>query len=170
MKKLLLITVGLVGLMSMCSCTKVLYPHQTVMQSFRTKEAVTKQFGTPDEKKVSDKMEEWLYNCDSTSVFTLSGTHVEMNGLYNGVLNERSVTVDEFKEYLSYVKFTFDTKGTVISYTSRGVDFSKRVPAKGRTALLVGGSIAAFAILVGVVFVNEIKDSIASGLSQSFAW
>jgi len=159
MKRLLLITVGLSGLMSMFSCTKVLYPHQTVMQSFHTKEAVTKQFGAPDERKVSEKTEEWLYNCDSTSVFTLSGTHVEINGAYNGVLNERSVTVNEFKEYLSYVKFTFDTKGTVINWTSRGVDFTKRVPAKGRTALLVGGSIAAVAIIVGIVVIAELEDS-----------
>lgn len=170
MKRLLLITVGLVGLMSMCSCTKVLYPHQTVMQSFHTKEAVTKQFGTPDEKKVSDKMEEWLYNCDTTSVFTQSGTHVEINGVYNGILNDKSLTVANFNEYRSYVKFSFDPSGAVLNWTSRGVDFSKRVPAKGRTALLVGGSIAAFAIIVGVVFVNDIKEGIARGLSQSFAW
>ena len=156
--------------MSMCSCTKVLYTHQTVMQSFHTKEAVTKQFGTPDEKKVSEKTEDWLYNCDSTSVFTQSGTHVEINGLYNGILNDRSVTVVKFDEYPSYVKFAFDANGAVLNWTSRKVDFSKRVPAKGRTALLVGGSIAAFAIIVGIVFVNDIKDSIASSLSQSFAW
>jgi hypothetical protein len=169
MKRLLLITVGLAGLMSMFSCTKVLYPHQTVMQSFHTKEAVAKQFGAPDEKRVSDKTEEWLYNCDSTSVFTLSGTKVDINGVYNGVLNERSITVDEFKEYLSYIKFTFDAKGTVINWTSKGVDFSKRVPARGRTALLVGGSIAVAAIILRIAVINSLNDSfqgVGAGLGQ----
>jgi hypothetical protein len=150
--------------MSMCSCTKVLYSHQTVMQSFHTKEAVTKQFGTPDEKKVGDKMEEWLYNCDSTSVFAQSGTPVEINGLYNGILNDKSNTVVKFDEYPSYVKFSFDPSGAVLNWTSRGVDFSKRVAAPGRTILLISGSVAVAVTVVSVLAAKSIANDIGNSL------
>lgn len=157
MKKLLAGSMILIGLLSLCSCTKVLYSHRQVMQSYRTKEAVIKQFGLPDEKRETNGVTEWLYNCDSTSTFA-SNTKVRINGTYNPIIdsiNTRSVTVKQFTPRNQYVKFAFDKQGKVLDYDSKGVNFAEREKNTIGTVLLVVGSVAIVVVVAGIISFNN---------------
>ncbi|HTE01205.1 MAG TPA: hypothetical protein VK668_18090 [Mucilaginibacter sp.] len=156
MKKLLTGSMILISLLSLCSCTKVIYSHRQVMQSFRTKEAVIKQFGLPDEKRETNGVTEWLYNCDSTSTFA-SNTKVRINGTYNPIIdsiNTKSVTVKQFTLRSQYVKFAFDKQGNVLDYDSKGVNFAEKEKNTVGTILLVTGSIAFVIVVASIISVN----------------
>ncbi|HTE01204.1 MAG TPA: hypothetical protein VK668_18085 [Mucilaginibacter sp.] len=163
MKKLLTRSVILIGLLSLCSCTKIVYTHKQVMQSYRTKEAVVKQFGLPDEKREANSVTEWLYNCDSASTFAYSKKQVRINGTYNPVSdssNTNSVTVKQFTPYSKYVKFAFDQQGNVLDYDSKGVNFTEKKKNTVGTVLLLAGSMAVvvaefYMISISAAFVND---------------
>ena len=156
MKKLLTGSLVLMGLLSIFSCTKVIYSHRQVMQSFHTKESVVKQFGLPDEKKETNGITEWLYNCDSTSTFA-SNTRVRINGTYNPIIdsiNTKSVTVKQFTPHSKYVKFAFDKQGNLLNYDSHGVNFAEREKNTVGTILLVTGSVAFVIVVASIISVN----------------
>jgi len=139
-------------LLSLNSCTKVLYSHEKVMQSYATKAAVVKQFGIADEAITNDKSEQWLYNCDTAinlkPVFGNSNTHVAVNGTYNnavGIVKATPSEVARFTPYNRYVTFTFERQGNVLKWESHGVDFAQRKSDKLKTGLLIGG------VSVGIV-------------------
>ena len=126
------------------------------MQSFRTKKSVIRQFGLPDEKRETNGVTEWLYNCDSTSTFA-SNTKVQINGTYNPAIdsiNTRSVTVKQFTPHSKYVKFAFDTLGNVLNYDSKGVNFAEKEKNTVGTILLVTGCVASVLLIASIISVN----------------
>jgi len=134
--------ISLAGCLALCSCSKIIHPHEEVMSSYHTKQDVVKQFGQPDEKRELNELIEWLYNCDSASTFVLSKTKVRMHGTYNSVYggtDDKSRTVTQFTPYIKYVKFNFDSKGNVIAWDTREVDFAEKKIKVGATVALVGG-------------------------------
>ena len=156
MEKILMGSLALMGLLSIYSCTKVIYSHRQVMQSFHTKEAVVKQFGLPDQMRETNRVTEWLYNCDSTSTFA-SNTRVRINGTYNPVIdsiNTNSVAVKQFTLHSKYVKFAFDKQGNVLNYDSHGVNFAEREKNTIGTVLLVTGSVAFVIVVASIISVN----------------
>jgi hypothetical protein len=154
MKKLLSGLAMLGALLSLHSCSKTIYTHDQVMQSYRTKAAVEKQFGLPDEIREANNTTEWLYNCDATSIFGRSKAQIAINGSDNRTvdsLNARSLKVTQFTNYFNYAKFTFDPQGIVISWDSHGVNFAKKKKNTVGTILLVAGAAGALAFLVTAV-------------------
>jgi len=154
MKKIFTGLVMLGALLSLQSCSKTIYTHDQVMQSYHTKAAVEKQFGLPDEIREANGTTEWLYNCDATSTFGHSKTQVAINGSYNGTvdsLNARSLKVTQFTNYFNYAKFTFDSQGFVIRWDSHGVNFAKKKKNTVGTILLVTGAAGALVVLFTAV-------------------
>jgi len=152
--KVLFLLAGL----SLCSCMKIVHTHQQVMQSFKNKESVLRQFGSPDEKREINGTTEWLYNCDSTSNFAASNTLVQRNGGYNSVSdssNNHTATVTQFTQFTKYIKFTFDPQGDVLRYNSHGVNFAEKKKNPVGTVLLVVGLAASVATLVAAVSFHD---------------
>ena len=147
----------------MNSCSKIVYTNDQVMQSYHTKNDVVKQFGYPDQKKEAKGVSEWVYNCDTTSNFFYSETKVAINGSYNGILDSlKTVNVNEFASYAKYIRFTFDDGGRVLKYDSHGVDFAKRKPNGGGTALVIIGSATAFYIIISILAKHALADAFQS--------
>ncbi|MDN3549806.1 hypothetical protein [Mucilaginibacter aquaedulcis] len=137
-----IIFLSLAGCLALCSCSKIIHPHEEVMSSFKTKDDVKKQFGTPDEKRELNEVTEWLYNCDTISAFAASKTKVRMHGTLNnvyGTFEHPSTDVNEFTHYIHYVKFDFDKKGKVIDWDSKEVNFAQKRISIVKTAALVMG-------------------------------
>jgi hypothetical protein len=159
MKKILAGLVIFGQLLSQFSCTKVLYSHEQVMQSYMTKEDVLRQFGPPDEKVIGTEVpEEWLYACDSASVFNKSKTKVKMNGVYNPSAHVDTLhthTVQNFTAYINYIRFAFDAKGIVIKYETYGMDFVQRKTDALKTTLLVIGCVAVFFVAAAIIYENS---------------
>jgi hypothetical protein len=168
MKKLLSGLAMLGALLSLYSCSKTIYTHEQVMQSYHTKAAVEKQFGLPDEIRETNGTTEWLYNCDSVSTFGSSKTQVAINGKYSGIadsLNTKSLKVAQFTNYFKYVKFTFDPQGIVLKEDSQGVNFAKKKKNTVGTVLLVAGLTGAIVFLVASVFTAS---ELAGGWTLTF--
>ncbi len=51
-------------MLSLLSCTKVIYTQKQVLDGYKTKQDVIEKFGTPTEKRTGDTTEEWLYSYD----------------------------------------------------------------------------------------------------------
>lgn len=152
MKKIIFLI--LVGCLALCSCSKIIHPHEEVMSSFKTKDEVRKQFGTPDEIRELTGLTEWLYNCDNISVFTASKTKVRMHGTFNhvhGTFEHPSIIVTEFTHYISYVKFDFDKQGKVVSWDSREVNFEEKKRRVGATIAIVVGAI--FVVATAIIII-----------------
>lgn len=150
----------LIALLSITSCSKIVYTHEQVMLSYHTKADVVKQFGYPDQKKEAKGITEWVYNCDTTSMFFYSQTKVAVNGRYNGILDSlKTANVNEFTSYSKYIRFVFDETGRVLRYDSHGVDFAERKPNGGGTAMVIIGSAAAFYIIVGILAKQALADA-----------
>jgi hypothetical protein len=161
MKKILagLVIVG--QLLSQFSCTKTIYSHQQVMQSYKTKNNVMRQFGPPDEKiKGKDFAEEWLYDADKASAFGKSKTKVKVNGTYYAHIDTlHTKTVNEFTAYLTYIKFAFDDEGNTIKYeTSPGINFAEKKSNPVGTALIVVGAVGAMVAISVVAVDNSLKN------------
>ena len=113
------------------SCTTVRYTQKQVMDRYKTSQDVKKQFGLPNEKKVSDTTEEWLYS-------------------YRGSKIEHpfeTVTVPQFGEYNSYLVFCFDKHANVVRWQAQRVDLTERKVSAGKTVALVV-TLSAVAIVV----------------------
>lgn len=149
MKKLTLGFVMLVAILSMSSCSKIVYTHEQVMQNYHTKQEVIKQFGWPDEKREVQGTTEWAYNGDSISKHGTPGTWSVADSL-----NTKTLTVDTFTDYPKYIKFTFNAQGAVIKWDSHGVSLAKRKSNPVGTVLVVIGSVAAALSLIGLLLIN----------------
>jgi len=116
MKRSQFILLALLGLLALCSCTPVLYKHQEMLASCRTRDEVSKRIGLPDEKIQTKTTEEWLYNLDSHHDNAVI-IPLQIDSLHNG----RAVNYDK------YLKFTFDLQGNVTGYRSNVADPVKAI-------------------------------------------
>ena len=133
--------IALLSLLSLCSCTKVLYTHQQVLNRYQTRQDVISKFGMPTEKKTDeDSTEEWLYKFDQKGAFTDHSFHEQ--------LNTKTVAVAEFSRYKRYIIFTIDKQGRVIVSQFDGVNLEERVKNPGGTIALIAGGVAFVALLV----------------------
>lgn len=114
------------------------------MQSFHTKEDVTKRFGNPDIKRTIDSTEEWVYN------------HNFLPKPSNTIVNTPPAGVDTTQksrkiQQNTYVRFLFDSAGNVVGYKSNGVDLGYVKKVSAGSNILRGVGIAAIVvILVGL--------------------
>lgn len=128
----------------LCSCSQKVYTHKQVMQSFHTKEDVTKRFGNPDIKRTIDSTEEWVYN------------HNFLPKPSNTIVNTPPAGVDTTQksrkiQQNTYVRFLFDSAGNVVGYKSNGVDLGYVKKVSAGSNILRGVGIAAIVvILVGL--------------------
>jgi hypothetical protein len=142
------------------SCSKQIYSHEQVMQSYHTKEDVVRQFEQPDEKRALNDTLQWLYNCDSSSNLVLTKTKVKIYGTYNSAAGFHSVprNVNRFSPYKKYVKFTFGKEGNVLSWNSSGVNFAERKSKTLATVAIVVGSAIVVALVVGPLLLDDLFD------------
>ena len=127
----------------LCSCSKKLYTHQQVMQSFRNKDDVFKRFGNPDIKRMADSTEIWIYNRD------ISGKTLPPAATTPPV-NDTTRTSTAAAQNI-YVNFIFDHAGNIVGYKSNGVDLSyeKKISA-GTNILNVLGATAIIVLVVAI--------------------
>jgi hypothetical protein len=129
---------ALSGMLILCSCTKVIYTHEQVLDMYQTKAVVSKKFGIPTERKVSDSTEKWLYQYQKNS-------HV-----IEETSNTKTVDVANFNRYDRYLIFTFDKNGNVIRNDFKGVNLTVKKKDTGRTILLVVGIVGATVGLIAI--------------------
>ncbi|HTK19603.1 MAG TPA: hypothetical protein VL442_08830 [Mucilaginibacter sp.] len=127
----------------LCSCSKKLYTHQQVMQSFHNKDDVFKRFGNPDIKRAADSTEIWIYNRD------ISGK-TPQSVAKTPPVNDTSQTSAAVPQNI-YVNFIFDHNENVVGYKSNGVDLSyvQKVSA-AHNILNVLGAAAIIIVVVGI--------------------
>ena len=128
--------IALISLLLLFSCTKTIYTNEQVLDLYQTKASVSKKFGTPTERKVSDSTEQWLYEYQRSDPFN---RHV-----IEKTSNIKTIDVTDFNRYDRYLIFTFDKNGNVIRNDFQGVNLAVKKANTVGTVLLVTG-------LVGVV-------------------
>lgn len=119
---------ALSGILLLLSCTKTVYTHEQVLDSYKTKQDVARKFGRPTEKKTTNITEQWLYKyAGHTAADRIS--------------NEKVAYVTEFGKYDRYLIFSFNNQGNVTGWDCEGVNFAYKKPNITGTALLVAGVI-----------------------------
>lgn len=154
MKKPLPLLIILAGIISLYGCSKQLYTHQQVMQSFHTKNDVLKQFGTPDEKITSEGIEEWTYN----NVLPTADKAGKHDTAANSSVNNPpdSLKIKRYQRHDKYIKFLFDSAGNVSGYKSKGVNLATTKKDNFGTGLVkVLGVTAVLIVLVGAEIANN---------------
>ena len=141
MKKLLFVSTML-SMLSLCSCSKVIYTNDQVMNDFKTKESIVKRFGMPDEKRTTEDAEEWLYRFDRSNM------SINQSAASNA--NSKTVNVANFIIYKKYVIFRIDQHGSVLSWQCEGVDFTKRKPNPLATIALIVLLAGGIGLIVGL--------------------
>lgn len=121
--------IAILSMLSLFSCTKVVYTHDEVLSHYTNKQEVMKKFGPPTEKKISDTTEDWLYRYDSYN--TITQHTIEQ---YH---NTQTATVIDFSNYKRYLVFNFDQKGNVIRCDFQGVDLTVKKKDTAGTILLI---------------------------------
>ncbi len=121
----------IVNMLTLFSCTKVLYTHEQVISLYKTKQDVTKAFGIPTEKKMKDSTEEWLYRYDK------AGPHSSKE-----FQNTSATNVTEFNRYDRYIMFTMDNQGNIIRCDYDGVDLAVRQNNPAGTIALIAAGVA----------------------------
>jgi len=122
-------------LFTLSGCMKTVYTNKQVLDGYKTKNDVTKTFGLPAEKKISQTGEEYLYVFDDRRI---KAQHK----------NVATVEVKEFNPYERYVIFLFDKDGDVAHRKFQGVDFKEQAPAPGKTVALVLGLSAVVTLFI----------------------
>lgn len=129
--------IALFSMLSLFSCTKVIYTHDQVLSHYSNKQEVTKKFGIPTEKLTRDSTEEWLYRYDSYNTITQHSIEEYHNTQTSNVM--------EFNRYQRYLIFIFDQKGNVTRCDFRGVDLSvKKKDTTATIALIAAGAAVVF--------------------------
>lgn len=137
-----------------CSCTKVVYTTSQYLSEFQTKNDVIGRFGLPNEKRQEGYTTEWLYDFGSVEIrnsYTMANGQATINAYGNSVYgnaNGSGSNVQIFTNYQRYLKFTFNGRDRVTSYTWQGVNFDQRKAAPGKTIALVVVSAAAIAAII----------------------
>ena len=131
--KNLITGIAILSMLSLFSCTKVIYTHEQVLNQYMAKPDVLKRFGIPTEKLTKDSTEEWLYRYDGYNTITQHSVEE-----YH---NTQTVSVTEFNRYKRYLIFTFDLKGNVIRNDFQGVDLTvKKKDPVATIALITAGA------------------------------
>ena len=125
----------------LCSCSKKVYTHKQVMQSFHTKDDVAKRFGNPDIKRTIDSTEEWIYNRNVASKSSNSAVN-------SSVSNVDTTKSSSITQQNSYIRFLFDPEGNVAGYKSNGVDLGYVKKVSAGSNILKGLGIAAIVIVI----------------------
>ena len=133
--KNLITGLALLGMLSVLSCTKIIYTHEQVLARYKTKSDVANALGTPTEKNVSDSTEAWLYK-------------YEGHKITSEFKNANTVTVASFNQYKKYVIFSFDKQGNVTRCDYHGVDLTERKFSTGKTIALVSAGVVVLALIV----------------------
>ena len=126
----------ILSMLSLFSCTRVVYTQQQVLSKYQTKEDVMKNLGIPTEKKSRDSTEAWLYRYWARNMFS--------NHSGQAFHNTQTVTVTDFSHYNRYLVFVFDQKGNVIANKSYGVNLAKKKKNVIGTLALVATAIGLF--------------------------
>jgi hypothetical protein len=136
-------------MLSLCSCTKVLYTQKQVMSRYKTQKEVLSKFGIPTEKRISeDSTEEWLYKYNKKRAFN--------DHSVNELTNTKTANVTNFTLYKRYVIFSMDKQGNVVSWKNVGMSLEERKKnTVGTIALVVGG--VAFVTLMAVAAASDIS-------------
>jgi len=136
-------------MISLFSCSKKLYTHQQVMQSFHSKNDVLKRFGNPDIKRMVDSTEVWIYNRD------VGAKSVDSTAKLSKINTDTTKSLPVVKQG-KYINFMFDRAGNMVGYKSNGVDLSyvKKVSA-GTNILKALGTAAIIAVIVGLEVYNN---------------
>jgi hypothetical protein len=142
-------------MLSLCSCTKVLYTHEQVVDRYKTKQDVSKTFGIPTEKKMSDNTEQWLYKYEKDESSRERAAVKEYH-------NTQTATVTDFNRYDKYLIFTFDFQGNVTRCDYTGVDLA--VKGKDKEATIVLIALGAVLLTGLVVIATNTPSSIGYGL------
>ena len=123
-------------MLSLFSCTKVIYTQKQVLDSYKAKQDVIKKFGTPTEKRTVDSTEEWLYSYDG----------------HDAGIEHRSVPVNvaNFNLHKRFVIFNMDMRGNVLTWQCEGVNFAKRKAQPGKTIALAAGGVTVIIILATI--------------------
>jgi hypothetical protein len=119
---------ALSGILLLLSCTKTVYTHEQVLDSYKTKQDVARKFGRPKEKQTTDNAERWLYKYEGHSPA-------------DRISNEKVAYVTELGKYDRYLIFSFNNQGNVTGWNCAGVSFAYKKPNITGTALLVAGVI-----------------------------
>jgi hypothetical protein len=120
---------AIISILSLFSCTKVIYTHEQVLNNYQTKKDVMKRFGMPTEKRMIDSAEAWLYRFDRKDSFTKHSV--------DEYQNVKTATVTDFNRYKRYLIFVFDRKGNVIRNDFQGVDLAVKKKDTGATIVLI---------------------------------
>jgi hypothetical protein len=125
----------------LCSCSKKVYTHKQVMQTFHSKDDVARKFGEPDIKRTIDSTEEWIYN------------RIVVSKPANSSGKIPTVTTDTTKnasitQQNSYIQFLFDPAGNVVGYKSNGIDLGYVKKVSAGSNILKGLGIAAIVIVI----------------------
>jgi len=153
MSKFLIGCSVIVCMLFLYSCTKKVYTHQQVMQSFQNKDDVLKRFGNPDQVKEGEGIEEWIYNQDKAP-----GTVKSVKPDTIHATDDVSDTLKAVQpvKYSKYIRFIFNPDGTVAGYKTQGVDMGMtKKDSFGIALLKVIGIAALIVIIVGVDFNNN---------------
>ena len=114
------------SLLSVFSCTRVLYTHEQVLDRYKTRNDVQKAFDIPTERLANDTSEQWLYQYDKR----VKPHH-----------NIQTATVTNFGKYNRYLLFSFDRSGNVVQWYYDGVDLTVRKSNPLGTVGLVAGGV-----------------------------
>ena len=141
MKKLIL---GLFVMISLTSCSELLYSHSDVMGSYRTKSSLISKFGLPSEKRVEGNIEEWYYSYGSvTSAVGLSrNTSIGTIGRASASTSDR------------YIKFQLRGED-VVNWSSGGVNLEVRQSNQKGNKIALG--ITGFALGFLIVWASVIE-------------
>ncbi len=130
-------------MLTLTSCTKVIYTHNNYMQSFKTKQDLIKTFGLPTQKRQEDTYTEWLYDYGRIAINSGTNTNLFNSNLPNATTVNGEYT-NIIKEENRFVKFILDENNNIVSYTSTGVNFTKKkknvlATLLVTTSVIVGG-------------------------------
>ena len=154
MKNLFPAALILLSIIALPGCTKIIYTHQQVIDSYKTKDQLTKQFGIPTQKKMAGDTEEWLYRYEMSTTGKAVVRQAE---------NVRTADVTEFTLFKRYIIFDFDKQGNITGRRSEGVDFTQKEKAPGKTIALIGGCVAVTVAVVWVATNAILKSSFSYG-------
>jgi hypothetical protein len=140
------------------NCTKLVYTTDQYLGNFRTQKGVVTAFGLPTQQRQGQGITEWIYDYGSMgigSTYSLGNANANVNSYGNSSYGNASGSISSvsvFSNFQRYVKFTFDNQGNATRYEYRGVDFSERKKARGKTVALIGIGLAVMAglIILGV--------------------
>ena len=154
MRNLIAAALALLSIIALPGCTKVIYTHQQVIDSYKTKDQLTKKFGIPTQKKMSGDTEEWLYRYEMKSTGKPIVSQAE---------NVKTADVTEFTMFKRYIIFAFDKQGNITGQRSEGVDLTQKEKAPGKTIALIGGCVAVTVAVVWVATNAILKSSFSYG-------